>query len=370
MGKKLVIAGGGHAHMQALAQLAGFIEKGYEVTVIGPSEYHYYSGMGPGMLGGSYQPEEIRFAIRKVTEQAGGTFVLAKVEKIDPERQYVHCDNGEEIYYDVLSCNLGSQVPAEMVSGPLDDIFLVKPIERLLEARNRIIELGTTKAVRIGVIGGGPSAVEIAGNIWRIGREPGMNPLELSIFAGRKLMPNHPEGVRRRARVSLASRGINIIEDCRIAGIGPGKVTNSAGTDYPFDIIFVAVGVSPSRVFTHSGIATGPDGGMLVNSFLQSTAFSNIFGGGDCISFADSPLDKVGVYAVRQNPILVHNLMAALEGTEMRGFEPGGQYLLVFNLGDDTGILYKWSLLFGGRLAFFIKDYIDRKVMRHFQELE
>ncbi len=113
MKKKLVIAGGGHAHMQALAELSNFVGKGHEVTVIGPSEYHYYSGMGPGMLGGSYRPEDIRFATRQVTEKAGGRFVTAKVEKIDPLAQCVHCDNGERLNYDVLSCNLGSQVPED-----------------------------------------------------------------------------------------------------------------------------------------------------------------------------------------------------------------------------------------------------------------
>ncbi len=257
-----------------------------------------------------------------------------------------------------------------MVSGPLDDVFLVKPIERLLAARKRILELGRDKDLRIGIVGGGPSAVEITGNIWRIGREPGMKPVSLTIFAGRTLMPDHPKGVRQRALKSLVSRGISVADNSRITGIRPGEVTDAKGKVHTFDIIFVAIGVRPSRVFEQSGIATGPDGGMLVNRYLQSTAFSTIFGGGDCICFADLPLDKVGVYAVRQNPILVHNLMAALEGTEMQAFAPGGQYLLIFNLGDGTGILYKWSILFGGRLAFFIKDYIDRKFMRHFQALE
>jgi NADH dehydrogenase FAD-containing subunit len=41
-------------------------------------------------------------------------------------------------------------------------------------------------------------------------------------------------------------------------------------------------------------------------------AYPEIFGGGDCISFEKKPLDKVGVYAVRQNPILYTNLLAAL----------------------------------------------------------
>ena len=65
MKKHLVLIGGGHAHMVTLANLETIVEKGHGVTVIGPSDYHYYSGMGPGMLSGTYRPEEIRFATRR-----------------------------------------------------------------------------------------------------------------------------------------------------------------------------------------------------------------------------------------------------------------------------------------------------------------
>ena len=46
MKKTLIIAGGGHAHMQCLANLEKFVQKGIDAIVIGPSPYHYYSGMG------------------------------------------------------------------------------------------------------------------------------------------------------------------------------------------------------------------------------------------------------------------------------------------------------------------------------------
>lgn len=370
MKKRLVIAGGGHAHMTILARLADFVTLDCEVTVIGPSDYHYYSGMGPGMLGGTYRPEEIRFATRRLTEKLGGTFKQAAVTGIDPDRRLVRLDSGEQVGYDVLSCNLGSQVPKQMVSGPLDDIFLVKPIERLQEARRRIIERGARQALRIAVVGGGPSAVEIAGNIWRLGRQPGMQPLSVTVFAGSRLLPDHPEGVRHRAQTSLQARGIVIEQGRRITSIETGRVAEASGTEHQFDIIFVAVGVRPSPVFGESGMPTGPEGGLLVNRFLQSTAYDTVFGGGDCIDYQDRPLDKVGVYAVRQNPVLHHNLLVVLQGGKMRVFQPGGQYLLIFNLGDDTGIFYKWKILFGGRLAFWIKDRIDRKFMRAFQQSE
>ena len=51
MGKKLLLAGGGHAHMTILAHMRDLVREGHEVTVVQPSDYHYYSGMGPGMLG-------------------------------------------------------------------------------------------------------------------------------------------------------------------------------------------------------------------------------------------------------------------------------------------------------------------------------
>lgn len=65
-------------------------------------------------------------------------------------------------------------------------------------------------------------------------------------------------------------------------------------------------------------------GGLLVNKYLQCTAHPEIFGGGRCIYFKDRPLDKVGVYTVRQNPVLYQNLMASLEETVLQPFDPGG----------------------------------------------
>lgn len=370
MKKKLVIAGAGHAHMLTMSRLDSLIEAGYEVNVIGPSEYHYYSGMGPGLLGNTYSPEDIRFATKTVAEKMGATFTLGKVKQIDPAAQRIHLASGEEIPYDVLSCNLGSQVPEDLTTGPADDVFPVKPIENLLRARQRILKLGYAKKIVIGVVGGGASAVEIAGNIWRLGQEPGMNLLEIILFAGHQLLPHHPIGMRRIAGNSLRKRGIRIEENCRVQAVETGRVISDNARSVDLDITFVAVGVSPSQVFRASGIATGPDGGMLVNRYLQSPAYPNIFGGGDCIYFADAPLDKVGVYAVRQNPVIYHNFLATLQGTELQPFMPKKKYLQILNMGDDTGIFYKQPFLFGGPGSFRLKNYIDRKFMQRYQAFE
>ena len=370
MRKCLVLAGGGHAHMMALTQLNRFIEKGYSVTVIGPSEYHYYSGMGPGMLGGTYTPEQIRFATKRLVEKNGGTFKLGSVVHIDAGTRTVQMDTGEAVSYDVLSCNLGSHVDRDIVTGDMAGIYTVKPIERLMTARTEILSAGAQRSIAVAIVGGGPSAVEIAGNIHRLVQSPGVQPAVIRILTRGRFMPRHPVGVRSKALASLKRRGIEIREDCRVQEIQTDRVVESSGERHEFDILFLATGVRPNPVFKRSGLQTGPDGGLLVNRYLQHKEHPEIFGGGDCIYFEDKPLDKVGVYAVRQNPVLLHNLMAALEGTPLIPFRPQEDYLLIFNLGDGTGIFHKRWIRFSGRLAFKIKDAIDRKFMRTFQAFE
>jgi NADH dehydrogenase FAD-containing subunit len=369
MKKQLLLIGGGHAHMVTLANLDAFIEKGYGVTVIQPSEYHYYSGMGPGMLGGTYAPDDIRFATRKLVEDKGGRFILGKAYRIDPLKQVVYLEGtDDEIEYDVLSCNAGSYVPREIVAGEKENVFTAKPIEELLAAQKRILALTTERDVSIGVIGSGPSSIEIAGNIHQLCRDRATRMPVIRLFGGRNFMSGRPERVRRLTRAILERKGIEIIENGYVQKIENGTILLEDDKSYQADIVFPAVGVKPSQIFARSGLPIGPDGGLQVNEFLQSIRHPNIFGGGDCIYFEKEPLDKIGVYAVRQNPVLFRNLMASLEEKVLGKFSPGGSYLLIYNLGGGEGVLSKWSLTFSGKVAFFIKDYVDRKFIRAFQE--
>jgi NADH dehydrogenase FAD-containing subunit len=370
MAKKLLLAGGGHAHMMVLANLRKFREMGHQVTVIQPSPHHYYSGMGPGMLGQTYRPEEIRFATRQVVEKQGGTFILDKVARVEPAANRAILESGETVVYDVVSFNIGSNVSQHVFAEKSGTIFPVKPIERLQEAQQLILRLGADKPLNVGIVGGGPSAVEIAGNVWGLAQKARLQPVSIKIFARTSIMTSFPDGVRYLAINSLNRRKIQVIEHCAVTKIEKGRIETDSHQNHELDVIFVAVGVRPSPVFGDSGMNTGPEGGLVVNRYLQSVEYPNIFGGGDCIYFQDRPLDKVGVYAVRENPVLLHNLMVALEGGQMREFVPGGDYLLIFNLGDGTGIFRKKGLLFNGRPAFFLKDYIDRRFMKKFQALE
>lgn len=367
MGKHLVLAGGGHAHMVTLANIKLLRDLGHTVTVIGPSEYHYYSGMGPGMLGATYEPSDIRFATRQSVEKQGGVFLCDSIVGIDPVNRQLHLKSGRSIHYDVVSFNTGSSIDLPKIIGDASTIYTVKPIERLYEARQQIKKKAEQQSVTVAVIGGGPAGAEVAGNIRQLVSGTG-HKTKVSLFAGHRFMPRFPENVRRKSRHLLEANGVVVHEYGYLKSIQDNILIFDCGITEQADFIILATGVHPSSFFRQAGIAIGPDGGLLVNRYLQSPDYPEIFGGGDCISFEPRPLDKVGVYAVRENPVLFHNLKAYLQGEELMPFDPGSDYLLIFNLGNGLGVLRKRWLFFAGKLAFWIKDWIDKRFMAKFQK--
>jgi NADH dehydrogenase FAD-containing subunit len=367
MSKHLVLVGSGHAHLAVLRKSGDYISRGHQVTLIAPSPYFYYSGMGPGLLSGIYRPREARFHARKMAEDRQAAFIEAQVIKIFPRRRSLLLASGRQIQYDVASFNVGSFVPLDLIPAKQEGVFAVKPIENLVKARRKILDhlrQGLTPA--LAVIGGGPAGVEIAGNLHRLVQESGSQP-NITLFSGGRILAGLPDRARRLALQSLGDRGIRVLEEARVQAVHDGKVRLSGGRVSACDFAFIAVGIKPSPLFLDSGLPTGTDGGLLVNSALQCIAYPEIFGGGDCISFQKRPLDKVGVYAVRQGPVLYRNLLAALEGKKLTPFEPQKDYLLIFNLGNGRGIFRRRGWVWNGRAAFAFKNRLDRGFMRKYQ---
>ncbi len=367
MGKHLVFVGGGHAHLTALLHLDRYVQRGHQVILISPSAYHYYSGMGPGMLSGIYRPQEVRFHVKKLTQDRGGLFLEDRVVKVDPFHRSLILSAGDSVHYDVVSFNTGSGVPiASIMAEPPENVFPVKPVVNLLQARRSILEILPKKELRFFVVGGGPAGVEIAANLWRL-TVKNNGKAQITLVAGKKLLGDFPEKVRGLALDSLTKRGIEVREGSYVKKILRGTAVLGDAKPLTFDFAFVAMGIKPLPLFRDSALPTGEEGGLQVNAYLQSVAHPEIFGGGDCISLSGNPLAKVGVYAVRQNPVLFHNLLTALEGGEMQTFRPQKDYMLIFNMGNGRGILWKKNWTWEGRLAFLLKDYIDRKFMKKFQ---
>ncbi|PLX78780.1 MAG: pyridine nucleotide-disulfide oxidoreductase [Desulfuromonas sp.] len=358
----LVLAGAGHAHLPILTNIPEFVRRGHCVTVIGADDFHYYSGMGPGLLSGDYRPEHTRFDVATLTRRGGGTFVRDRVTGIDPGTRKVHTENSGWIDYDVLSCNLGSSVCLPTGEFDKDRVFTVKPIENLDKFRRSVQATDRNLLV----VGGGAAGAEIAANLgcWLSGSG---HSAHVDLIAGNVFLADFPAGIRHRVERTLDALPVRLHAGERLAKLERGQAILESGLALPYDRALLATGVTPPLLFAEADLPTGQDGGLLVNRFLQAIDHPEIFGGGDCISFADRHLARVGVYAVRQGPVLLRNLLAALEGEQLTPFRPQNHFLLIFNLGRQQGLLRWHSLTWSGRIPFLIKDYIDRRFMQEYQ---
>ena len=175
--------------------------------------------------------------------------------------------------------------------------------------------------------------MEITANLWRLAANIG-GKARFTLVAGRRLMGDFPDKVRTLALRSLTGRGVEVIEGTHLKEVQTNVAVLKDGRMLPFDMIFLALGVRPAALFGDSGLPTGPDGGLLVNNFLSRWRIPKSSAGAKH-PFQPQPLDKVGVSAVRETPSCCTICRRPWRAGSCGVSEPGGDYLLIFNLGDD-----------------------------------
>jgi NADH dehydrogenase FAD-containing subunit len=294
-------------------------------------------------------------------------FIKGKVVSFDPANRTLFLQGGEKIPYDLTSFNIGSHIPTDRISGAEGEGIPVKPIENLELAREAILEKSRNGPAKILIIGGGPAGVELAGNIWRLARIQDVR-VDITLASSRaRVLPSLPEKVGHIAQQSLSQRGVRILSDFRVSSMAEGLARSQSGQQVSYDVAILTVGIVPQPIFADSGVETSEDGALLVNDYLQSTSYPDIFGAGDCIAVKGKRLDRVGVYAVREAPILFRNLLAMVKEEPLTAFKPQERYLLILNLGDGSGLFVRGSWIWKGRLAFAFKNYLDTSFMAKFQ---
>lgn len=322
-----------------------------------------------GLLSGRAVSSQSLLRLSEAGERHGFHYVQGEAVRIDPVRRHVVFRDGRDLRYDLLSCAVGGIVPdlpgqkAPLTSLP---VFPARPVPALLEGRDAVADrLDRGRSARIAVIGGGPSAVEIAGALWVLlcDLNPGIMP-DITIFPGRCLLKDKPEA-RLHALRSLKARNIHIAEGGHVSSVDFGEdgslrlvIGNRA--KFETDLVFLATGVRPSPLFRDSGLPVADDGGLLVNDQLQCALHREIFGGGDCVTVLrhDAMIRDCG-QALQHGDILAANLLNALKGKSLIPWRSHPARMRLYSLGDGTAILSRGTLAFRNRLFQFMRDLRD-----------
>ncbi|MDP9122143.1 MAG: FAD-dependent oxidoreductase, partial [Acidobacteriota bacterium] len=162
--QRLVLLGGGHAHVHVLKRAARAPLAGVELVLISPSERHHYSGMVPGFLQGTYEEPDLAFDLRALAAQSGARFVEEPAERIDSGARAVELA-GERIAFDLLSVDVGSEPAGLATPGAREHALSVRPMSRAVALKQRADALfagAGKREVAVVVVGGGAAGLEVA----------------------------------------------------------------------------------------------------------------------------------------------------------------------------------------------------------------
>ncbi|MCF8177228.1 MAG: FAD-dependent oxidoreductase [Sulfuritalea sp.] len=364
--KRLVLAGGGHAHLNVLKTLAAGTWPDVEVVLVSPYARQIYSGMLPGWIAGHYHLDECAAELAPLASAAGVRLIEDSVVGIDAERCLVRCAQAGELAYDSLSLDVGAQVNASSLTATGSELLPIRPLEQFIVSWvHQLAAFTAAGTARVAVVGGGAAGIELALAMrYRLGSLLGKNQAEVLLVEGHSLLPGHGKKVVEQISLALAAQGVQRVSG--IASGSPAGLTLSDGRELEVDCVVAATGVSPPKWLLDSGLQLAQDGFIAVGEGQQSISHANVFAAGDVATRIDAPHAKSGVYAVRAGPVLSRNLKNQLYGLPLAPHSPQRRTLYLLATGPREAIVSWGGWSASGAWAWRWKDWIDRRFMKQY----
>jgi pyridine nucleotide-disulfide oxidoreductase family protein len=359
--KRLVLVGGGHAHLHVLQGLAGPKPEGVEVVLVTPQPRVLYSGMVPGVIAGHYAESDAAIDVGALARRCGVPVITSRAIGLDPVGQRLALADGGSLSFDVASLDIGGETAADTIDGAERYALFARPLEALVADWHA--RLGGVSPPRdVAVIGGGAGGAELAmAAAWRLGPSG-----RVRLVTGGDLMAGYPVAVVAKARAALQRLGVELLPQ-RCARIEARGVELENGPGFGVDLAIVATGSVAPRWLRDTGLALDAQGFVATGPTLASTSHAAVFAAGDVSSRTDAPHPRSGVYAVRAGAPLLRNLLAALRGTAGMRWQPQAVSLNLVSCGRRSAIASRGRWCAQGRWAWWWKDRIDRAFVARFR---
>ena len=335
-----------------------------------------YSGMLPGVLAGQYPMESMEIDLVRLCASANVRLIIGDVTGIDRERNRIQFADRPDLSFDLLSIGVGSRPSFRGIEvKDSQPVVSIKPMQTFNERLDeRLNQLDPEKSASIAIVGGGIGSIEVAFCLdrrWK-SEESVINPkINLKLVAGNSgvgagLLPSTRQLILDR----LKDRAIEVVQGQRVKTIDAGQLTLTDGETVDADIVLWATNAVAPELLDRFDFEKDSRGFLATKQTLQTKTDENVFAVGDSGTIEGTDLDKAGVYAVRQGPILWENLKRSLQNRPLKAYRPQTDYLKLINTADGRSIAQFKGRSFYGTWCWWLKDRIDRKFMAMYQNYE
>ncbi len=369
MSRRLLLAGGGHSHVEVIRRWGLAPLPGVAVMLVSPDRHTPYSGMLPGHVAGHYSHAECHIDLEALCNSAGVTRIAASIDGLDLANRIAHCDRAADQPFDVLSIDTGSTPVLEHIPGAGRIGLPVKPVAPFLEQWPTLLEAArhAPEALHIVVVGAGAAGVEmVLAMQHRMTMDGGRARFTL-LGNTPSILGTHPPRVQRRFMQMLADRGISMRLGAAVERVMPGVLLLPDNQRLAFDEVIWITGAAAPDWPRDSGLQTDESGFIAVDAHLQSLSHPGVFATGDVASMRHAPRPKSGVYAVRQGPPLAENLRRALRGEPLLEYRPQSRALALISAGSRYAVASYGPFSWGGAWVWRWKHRIDSAFMARYR---
>ncbi len=337
---RVIIVGGGFAGLAAAKALAS---APVEITVVDRRNHHVFQPLLYQVATASLSPADISAPIRSVLRgQANCEVRLIEITGVDVSQRRVLVDNGYFAYdYLVLGAGathayFGHDAWAPIAPG-------LKSLEDATELRRRILLAfesaefegsdGARRAVlTFGIVGAGPTGVELAGAIKEIAGQTiprdykhiDTRTTRVILFeGGERVLPTFPPELSARAQRDLERMGVEVRLQSIVTNITPQGIY--IGEEFiPVRNVFWAAGVKASPLGQSLGVPIDRAGRVIVGPDLTVPGHPEIFVAGDMAAARSADTGKP-VPGVAQGGLQMGHYAGKMIAREVRDRSSRGQ---------------------------------------------
>ncbi|HKX65225.1 MAG TPA: NAD(P)/FAD-dependent oxidoreductase [Rhizomicrobium sp.] len=393
---QIVVVGGGAGGLELAARLgAHFGRERFDVILVEKNRTHIWKPLLHEVAAGSLDANLDEVGYRSHGHAWGYRFFYGAMEGIERDSRHVLiapiCDeDGREIMgrhrirYDYLVLAVGSVSNDFATLGVaqhcifLDsrlqaDRFRSKLLDHCLRVSRSLSQDPQADAmVRVDIVGGGATGVELAAELYNAASELRHYGLEVFdesrlqvtlIEAGPRILPALPEKLAQAAHKELEALGVRVITGEQVVeATAEGMITQS-GELIKADLRIWAAGVKGPDMLANLGLETARGNQLVVKPTLQTSRDDRIFAIGDCAWFVPEgetrPVPPRAQAAHQMAAVAFANIRALTQGKALKRFVYRDHGSLVSlshfsTVGSLMGNLIGGRMAIEGRLARFV----------------